>query len=478
MALVLANVGVMVSRPAAIGVKASRAGAALATGASAISGFGAPFLYLFLFFAYSRLSELVVPRLHLPMVTAVLAALFGIANGGVTRVLRSPAGLLMLAFTAWLVISTPLSYWKGGSTQLLVFGWGKSLMLFLTIVALIDTIKQCRLAMHVVAFSVLFVALVCLKLGISVEGRLALPFGFLENPNDLAQLLLLGLPFWLLVSMGKSTVPFRRIIAGVWIIPILVVIAQTGSRSAVVALAVLGLVIFRNFSLANKAKLAVVGLLAATLGLVFLSDELKNRYVIFLGGPDSEAEAGNVFDGSTLQAVASSEQRMALLIDSLKVTAKHPIFGVGPGQFQSYSAGQAGDDQKKAMWKETHCAYTQVSSEAGLPALFFYVGALLYCIKRTSSIYRSTRGDPQLGEISSTAYALLLSLVSYAATSMFSSVAYKIFFPTLAGLCVAFFSAVTAEMKARQVVSTSSGASAPDPAPYSRTGVLRTSARA
>ena len=468
----------MVSRPAAIGVTASRAGAAIAPVAGAISAFGAPFLYLFLFFAYSRLSELAAPRLHLPMVTAVLAALFGIANGGVTRVLRSPAGLLLLAFTGWLVISTPLSFWKGGSTQLLVFVWGKSLMLFLTIVALIDTVKQCRFAMHIIAFSVLIVAMICLAVGISVEGRLALPRGFLENPNDLAQLLLLGLPFWLLVSMGKSTVPFRRIVAGVWIVPILFVIVQTGSRSAVVALAVLGIVVFRNFSFANKIKLALIGLLAVTLGLVFLSDELRNRYVIFIGGPDSEAEAGDAFAGSTLQAVASSEQRLALLIDSLKLTVRHPVFGVGPGQFQSYSAGQVDDEQKKAMWKETHCSYTQVSSEAGLPAFFFYVGALVYCIKRTSAIYRSTRGDPQQSEISATAFALLLSLVSYAATAMFSSVAYGIFFPTIAGLCVAFFSAVAAERKATQSVPTTPGNPALDPAPYSRASGLRTSVRA
>ena len=94
------------------------------------------------------------------------------------------------------------------------------------------------------------------------------------------------------------------------------------------------------------------------------------------------------------------------------------------------------------MWRETHCMYTQLSSENGLPGLFLYAAALFFCIRPANRIYKSTRNRPETADIAAMSYAILLSLVGFAATALFSSVAYHMFFPTLAGLSTAFARAV------------------------------------
>ncbi len=103
------------------------------------------------------------------------------------------------------------------------------------------------------------------------------------------------------------------------------------------------------------------------------------------------------------------------------------------------------------MWRETHCMYTQLSSENGLPGLFLYAAALFFCIRSANRIYKSTRNRPETADIAAMSYAILLSLIGFAATALFSSVAYHMFFPTLAGLSTAFAGAVERELAARGV---------------------------
>jgi len=60
------------------------------------------------------------------------------------------------------------------------------------------------------------------------------------------------------------------------------------------------------------------------------------------------------------EASLSAQQRKELLFKSLKVTVRHPLFGVGPGNFEVVSGA----------WDVTHNSYTQISAEGGIPAFF------------------------------------------------------------------------------------------------------------
>src|SRR5208282_4132573 len=123
-------------------------------------------------------------------------------------------------------------------------------------------------------------------------------------------------------------------------------------------------------------------------------------------------------DVSTLEsqsASASQVQRKALLIKSLVVTAQHPLFGVGAGNFQVVSG----------MWHETHNSYTQMSSEAGLPALILYLMILWRAFANVGqATQRASAGKEEL----LWARALRASLLGFVVGSAFGSVAY-LFFP-------------------------------------------------
>jgi O-antigen ligase len=269
----------------------------------------------------------------------------------------------------------------------------------------------------------------------------------LDNPNDLAQVLLLGLPFWLLVAANQQQVPFRRGLASVAIGFILLATAQTGSRSALVALAVLGIFVFRHSTPANRLKFLLAGGFLVLLSVICMPETLAERYATLLGNRDKSA-----YDPATARAVESTQERIQLLKDSIRLTLSHPIFGVGPGQFQSYSAAMYGQQGKTALWRTSHCTYTQVSSETGFPGFFLYTGTLFMALKLSYDVYRASRKRKDLADLNIMSGALLLSLLSFAVSALFSSVAYQMMFPTLAGLSAAFYRVAKAEIVSRDAL--------------------------
>jgi hypothetical protein len=68
-------------------------------------------------------------------------------------------------------------------------------------------------------------------------GRLFLPQGKFSNPNEMGQALLLGMPFWWLVLRSATTFPKRAIALGVLAL-MLLMLSKTGSRGAMIAIAV------------------------------------------------------------------------------------------------------------------------------------------------------------------------------------------------------------------------------------------------
>jgi len=131
-----------------------------------------------------------------------------------------------------------------------------------------------------------------------------------------------------------------------------------------------------------------------------LSDRLKSTF-------DSENDVASAY--------GSAEQRQHLFWLSLEVTAEHPLFGIGPGNFPIISDS----------WLVTHNSYTQMSSEGGIPALVLYVMVLWAGFKNLKRT-RKLSGTNQEAKLF--AGALHASLAGFAVGSLFASCAYQ-FFP-------------------------------------------------
>lgn len=146
-------------------------------------------------------------------------------------------------------------------------------------------------------------------------------------------------------------------------------------------------------------------------------------------------------------AVGSTRARKMLFQESVRVMLEYPALGVGPGIF---SAALAKEQEKRGQfqtWHEAHNSFTQLGSEAGIPALAIYLAITLYCLKRTFSIYRRARGDPNQIMICRMAASLFMAVVIYVICASLGTYTYTYHLPVLAGLVQALDSCVRKEKK-------------------------------
>ena len=124
---------------------------------------------------------------------------------------------------------------------------------------------------------------------------------------------------------------------------------------------------------------------------------------------------------------------MLLLRSSIVATLKHPLFGVGPGQFSSYMADfTTSHGSVKALWAQTHNSFTQMSSECGLLPGILYV---LITVRTFRNSRRVVKAGLRAGreDITAAAEALGSSVVCFFFAAFFGNFAYFIYLPLLAG---------------------------------------------
>jgi len=140
------------------------------------------------------------------------------------------------------------------------------------------------------------------------------------------------------------------------------------------ALVAMGAVFFARTGAVSRfmliaGSIAGIGLVLLTvpehtlMRLATLADAIENHNEVAVEG--------------TGEAVASAAERRQLLLDSVRISFTHPIFGIGPGQFGMYRWSMWKEQGVKAGYLVTHNAYTEVSSEEGLPALLFFIGVVV-----------------------------------------------------------------------------------------------------
>jgi len=392
-------------------------------------------LVLYLFLIYSRIFDVKLSFLHIPGIS--YRVIFGmvILSHAFVRALKSDIGKALLAFTVWVVLAIPGSMWKGGSTAVLLDTWLPSFVIFLATAGMIINYAQCRKAVNAVAYGLLVLTAIAILWGSTEStGRLYLPHGKFANPNEMAQALLLGLSLWWLMWLNARS-GMGKAFAGIVMLVMLFTTSKSGSRGAMVAFVVLLLFIFFRSTTAGKMKMLIVTVVLLALVVGTMPKRLLNRYRTLA---EDKAEIGG--DDAALQANAysSTDARKELLRKSIKYTMQHPVFGVGPGMFvvaEDHDAIAAG--LKHGSWTGTHNSYTQVSSECGIPALIFYVLAIVFALKKTSRIYRKTRGDPRLADIANIAVGLNYALIVFAVSITFDYIAYSSMLSVFAGLSAA-----------------------------------------
>ena len=312
------------------------------------------------------------------------------------------------------------------------------------------TLRHCRWALYSIATGTALGAVLVSWKGMIERGRLTMERGAFGNSNEIAFDLLLGLPLMGLMFIDSHAGKFRRSLIGAAIIIALVVLLRTGSRSGLIGLAIVGFFVFRAVSLPGKIMLVLaVGVLVAIAGAL-LPGSLRERYTImFSDDASADDDRQSIEEARALgDAIGSSQSRRALFLRSLKVTMKFPILGCGIGQFGPYTAGLDREAGVRPSWQGTHNTYTQVSSEAGIPALIVFLVLMVSCFRVLGTCYRRAVRiqTASARDIANMAYALRTSLWAYAVGAIFTYVAYSATLPVIAGLTVGIVGVAESEL--------------------------------
>ena len=392
--------------------------------------FAGGFFWLLLFFVvYCARPEDWVPGLAvLPLakIAGVFCALsFLVSIPQLRRRLpRETIYMALLVLQLWLTV--PMSpVWRGGAFYT-TLDFSKVLLIVLVMGVAVTTIARLRRLIFVQTASVAAIAAVTLLKGGSRLGRLeGVVHGIYENSNELALIMVLPLPFCIAFLL-RTRSWWRRTVWAAAAMLLVYVTMLTGSRGGLLALLVSGGVCVREFGIRGRRIGMVLGIGGVAMVLMLFSGNTVMYRFHAMFNDQLTAEGAGAAQGSAVQ-------RQDLLWKSLAVTAEHPLFGIGPGNFNIVS----GD------WHTQHNSYTQMSSEGGVPAFILYV-LLLWCA--LANLRKTNRQVPTNSEESLFAMALRGSLYGFVVGSFFSSSAYQ-FFPYL---LVGYTSALVAMVEAKK----------------------------
>lgn len=432
---------------------------------------GLVFSILLLGLICTRIFDVYLTQLHIPMVLFILAGTCAFLNISALRLPSSTVSVLVTAYTCWMAITIPFSVWRAGSV-VTIYNNVYALLLYAFFASLITTFKESLRVMYTFGAGSVIAASFALLAGTTETGRLTYVRGIFADPNDFALMLLMGLPF-LFLMVARSPV-LKKILVLLAIVPVLVVLLRTGSRGGLIALVALMLMLFLGTSVAQKLLIFVGTVAFAILSVVLMPNYLKVRYLSIAMSQPLIQE----IDQETLDnlggAVGSTESRLTLLMASLHMTAQNPVFGVGPGNFPTVMWDQAALRGRRSPWLVTHNTFTQVSSETGIPGLILLLALLYACLKTTNSILkaRSPAGSPLYpADVLNAAFFLRICIVSISVGCLFLSTAYTPIIYMLALMAAALQRTAGQEMIPLRINSGVSAHLAPAPiAPWAASG--------
>lgn len=402
------------------------------------------FALALLFVRFSLINEVVTFGLgfkpYLVVILGPLALVCALVSGGIVRWTRVRCALFFVFFMIWVLVDTPFSSWKGGTVQTLIPAFETEFSMLFIVSAVTLTWKEVQTVLNAIALCGFFDVVVSVIYGTIDGDRFSLAFGTLQNPNDYATHMILVTCFVALAGLNGSRL--KRIATALIAAASLAEVFRTGSRGAFLAVIVIVLFVFFKASTGQKMGMitVVLGLLAVSFAV--LPGSVVERYTTIFSTPNAISR----IDARELEAIGSKAARTQLLMDSIGLTFRNPLFGVGPGQFAPSDADFSRLEGKKAKWQVAHNSYTEVASETGIPGFIFFCLALFGSIATLNSIYRRTRHEPALRPIANSAFYIMLSFVGFSICIFFASMEYRAYIPLLIGLTVAFRFAAEREL--------------------------------
>jgi len=389
---------------------------------------------LFTFFLYARPTDFWLWMAVIPI--AQIIALSAMAMYAVSLVFgRAPLLLtrevkLVLALTALFLAGIPGAFWRARAYEVFSDTWIKTLITFWLLSQTAFTASRVRKIIWVIIISILLVGAVTYlspQRYYMQQGRLkGAGWGFLSG-NYLGPAVGSMLPFMaVFLARRKSLIAMGTVLLTFGVSMLMVV--DSASRSNLLVVLV-GLGLTWRYLLRKNARARIVGIILA---LAILITVLAAPGVFWARMQTlwTDDNSGNYASQS---AQFSEEQRKGLFWRSVEYSFKNPLLGLGMGNFAIASGALTG---KASEWMGTHNAFTQVSSEGGLPALVVFLTLTVGCAWRMRKLARETEQfkDEERTELHYMALATKVSIYAFLFSGMFAHLAYDFHFYYLAGI--------------------------------------------
>ncbi len=325
---------------------------------------------------------------------------------------------LVLLFCLTALLSIPLAINRYIAWQEFSGTFIRCLVIFIVIINSVRTRARLKALLFIALVSGIWLSVEAIndfRLGLAtVDGYRAggRGSGIFGNTNDMALHVVTLLPIAIALLFGTRSV-IRKLLFGACAAVMLAAIVLSYSRGAFLGLIVV--LIFMAMKLGARHRvgivLAVLGLAGAV--LLFAPDNYGGRLLsIFM---------------PSLDPGGSSDARRGELWRSLYIAIRHPLLGIGMGNYQP---------EMSYKGLVTHNSYTQVAAEMGTSALVCYTLFIVTPLRKLGQVARETfetRGSSDSYYLS---VGLQASLLAYMVSSFFLSVAYVWYVYYLVGFAV------------------------------------------
>jgi probable O-glycosylation ligase (exosortase A-associated) len=342
----------------------------------------------------------------------------------------APPIAIAVALVCWAAITVPVSYWPGGSIEVLTDHYVKAVVFFWLVGTLVTTTERLRVfAWTLILCSVPLAATAIRNYTSGVFLITRVPglhriygydggSGIAGNPNDLALVLNLIIPIAAVMTVSARSAIARGLALAVMVVGAIAVV-MTFSRagfltlSTTTALFVFWLV--RRRAIGKAAILLLSGLLI----------------VPFI--PTGYADRLNTITDIEADRTGSAVGRWNDLQVALGVVAHNPIIGVGIGQDVLAMNEFRGVND----WISVHNAFLQYAVDLGLPGLVLFVWMYLACLGTARRVARQAARAPALRDLGDLAAGVQIALVGFGVAAFFHPIAYQFYFFTIGGLAIA-----------------------------------------
>jgi O-antigen ligase len=388
------------------------------------------FLWLFTVAIYARPEDIfpVLAPLHLTFVLGICSGLTYVAAklSGHARFLWSREIGIALLLTAWYAAGLPFSLWRGGSLEVLTQVWLKTLLIFVLLTQTLVTVKR----IHMLLWAIILSGFVVTSFSIIQSSRVIWVGERMSGVNQgilgwnfLGIEIAMTIPYIAAMFITQRSVLHTGLLAAASL-SMLWMLVLTASRGGILnvlwSIGLTSLLVLRGRS---RGRLVGIAIVVALFAAVSLAPQVFWQRLGTLW--NSSQTYTNPVQAS---AEESTQDHWAVLDRSIEYTLEHPIFGLGLGNFEVASGLQLG---QPGAWMGTHNTFTEVSSEAGVPALGLFLGLLVIAIINMRKSSKALARNPGSSDVFLMARATLASLWSFVFGAFFAHLAYEyyVFYP-------------------------------------------------